>query len=143
MKALTSIIVLLALAATLTGCGIGEASVSDREAVQAATPVPVEVAQPFRADLRATYSATATITSDYDAPVVARIKGEVVELLVEEGDYVTTGQILARLDGERLRLEMLAAKANLKRARTEYERQTNLCGVWRSATESSRVPIRL
>jgi PBP1b-binding outer membrane lipoprotein LpoB len=41
MKALTSIIVLLALAATLTGCGVGEASVSDAEAVQAATQVPV------------------------------------------------------------------------------------------------------
>ena len=38
MKAFTSIIVLLALAATLAGCGVGEASVSDADAVQAATP---------------------------------------------------------------------------------------------------------
>jgi membrane fusion protein (multidrug efflux system) len=126
MKALTSIIVLLALAATLTGCGVGEASVSDAEAVQAATPVPVEVAQPFRADLRATYSATATITSDNDAPVVARVNGEVVELLVEEGDFVTDGQVMARLDGQRLRLEMLAAKASLEQARAEYERNQDL-----------------
>ena len=87
MKALTSIIVLLALAATLAGCGVGEASVSDADAVQAATPVPVEVAQPFRADLSATYAATATITSDNDAPVVARVSGEVVELLVETVEY--------------------------------------------------------
>ena len=126
MKALTSIIVLLALAATLAGCGVGEASVSDAEAVQAATPVPVEVAQPFRADLRATYAATATISSDSDAPVVARVPGEVVALLVEEGDYVAEGQVLARLDGERLRLEMLAAQASSEQARAEYRRNVDL-----------------
>lgn len=126
MKALTSIIVLLALAATLAGCGIGEASVSDADSVQAATPVPVEVARPFRADMSATYAATATITSDSDAPVVARVSGEVVELLVEEGERVTEGQVLARLDGQRLRLDMLAAKASLDQARAEYRRNTDL-----------------
>lgn len=126
MKTLTSIIVLLALAATLAGCGVGEASVADAADAQAATPVPVEVAQPFRADLRATYSATATLASDSDAPVVARVPGEIVELLVEEGDYVSEGQVLARLDGDRLRLEMLAAKASLEQARAEYERNSGL-----------------
>ena len=126
MKAFTSIIVLLALAATLAGCGVGEASVSDAEAVQAATPVPVEVAQPYRANVRATYAATATIGSDSDAPAVARASGVVIELLVEEGEMVAKGQVLARLDGERLRLEMLAAKASLEQARTEFRRNVDL-----------------
>ena len=72
------------------------------------------------------YDATATITSDSDAPVVARVSGEIVELLVEEGDAVEEGQVLARLDGERLRLEMLAAKASLDQARAEYRRNTDL-----------------
>ena len=128
MKALTPIIATFTLAgsALLAGCGVGEASITDSDTIQAATPVPVEVTQPSRADIYATYAATATISSDVDAPVVARVPGEVVELLVEEGDYVAAGQVLARLDGERLRLEMLAAKANLKRARTEYERNVDL-----------------
>ena len=126
MKAATSIIFLLALAASLAGCGVGEASVSDAEDIRAATPVPVEVAHPFRDDIFATYSATATITSDNDAPVVARVAGEVIELLVEEGQYVEEGQVLARLDAERLRLEMLAAQANLEQARAEYERNVDL-----------------
>ena len=128
MKATTPIIATLSLAgfALLAGCGAGEAAAPDQEAILAATPIPVEVAQPFRADIYATYEATATITSDADAPVVARVAGEVIELLVEEGDRVVQGQILARLDGERLRLEMLAAKANLKQASTEYERNVDL-----------------
>ena len=128
MKTLRAILASLAMAtaAGLAGCGVGEASVADQQTIRAATPVPVEVAQPFRTDIHATYSVTATIASDDDAPVVARVAGEVVELLVEEGDRVDEGQVLARLDGRRLRLEMLAAKANLDRARTEYERNVDL-----------------
>lgn len=128
MKPTTSIIATLSLTASalFSGCGTGEAAVSSEESILAATPVPVEVAQPFRTDIFATYEATATITSDADAPVVARAAGEIIEMLVEEGDRVTEGQVLARLDGERLRLEMLAAKANLKQASTEYERNVDL-----------------
>ena len=126
MKAATSILFLLVLAASLAGCGAGQASVPDAETIRAATPVPVQVTQPHREDIFATYSATATISSDQDAPVVARVAGEVIELLVEEGQFVEEGQVLARVDAERLRLEMLAARANLEQARNEYERNIDL-----------------
>lgn len=128
MKTTTTLITALTVAsmATLTACGTGEAGVTDEDAMQATMPVPVEVAQPFRQDIFATYEATATITSDADAPVIARVPGEVVELLVEEGDTVKVGQVLARLDGQRLRLEMLAAKANLAQASKEYKRNIDL-----------------
>jgi len=110
----------------LSGCGIGEASVPDASALEAATPVPVETTRPSRSDIYATYDASASIWSDSDAPVVARVAGEVVELVVEEGDRVEAGQLLARLDGERLRLEMLSAKANLNRAQKAFERNKDL-----------------
>lgn len=127
MKTTTLNIAVLTLVATaLPGCGVGEASVADEERARAAVPVPVEVASPYRTDINATYATTATIASDADAPVVARVAGELVELLVEEGDRVRAGQVLARLDGERLRLELLAAKADLDKARREYERNRDL-----------------
>ncbi len=110
----------------ISGCGVGEASVADADAIAAATPVPVETATPFRSDIYATYDASASIASDADAPVIARVAGDVIELLVEEGDRVEAGQVLARLDGERLRLEVLAAKANLERAKKEYTRNMDL-----------------
>ncbi len=116
----------LAASVVISGCGTGEASVTNDKMVQAATPVPVEIAMPSRSDIYATYAATASIASDADAPVIARVAGEVVELAVEEGDRVEAGQILAKLDGERLRLEMLAAEANLVRAKKEYKRNTDL-----------------
>ncbi len=117
---------ILATAALLTGCGVGEASVADADATPEATPVAVETATPVRSDIYATYTANASISSDFDAPVVARVAGEVVELVVEEGDRVAAGQVLARLDGERLRLEMLAAQANLDRAQKELTRNADL-----------------
>jgi membrane fusion protein (multidrug efflux system) len=112
--------------AIIPGCGTGVASVSDEAEVRAATPVPVEIAMPVRADIFATYLATSTIESDADAPVLARVPGEVVQLLVEEGDLVQAGQVLARLDGERLRLEMLSARADYERASKELDRYDDL-----------------
>ena len=116
----------IAAAALLSGCGVGEASAPDQAAINDATPVPVETSHPYRSDVYATYEATAAITSDADAPVVARVAGELIELLVEEGDNVEAGQVLAKLDGERLRLEMLVARASLARARKEYSRNKGL-----------------
>ena len=128
MKKLTPQLTILALTgiAIIPGCGTGEASVANEAEIQAATPVPVEVTAPIRADIFANYRATATIESDADAPVLARVAGEVVELLVEEGQAVEAGQVLARLDGERLRLAMLSARADLERVSGELNRYEDL-----------------
>jgi len=109
----------------LQACGTGEASVAAEDARDVA-PVPVGVAYSLREDIFATYEANATLASDADAPVVARVSGELVKLLVEEGDAVKRGQPLATLDGEKLRLEMLVARANLEQASKEYERNLDL-----------------
>jgi len=110
----------------LTACGVGEAKVADSTEQAAAKPLPVEVLMSYKADIFATYDTTTNIASDAEAPVLARVPGEVVEILVEEGDSVKQGQTLARLDGEKLRLEMQQAKANLEKATREYERFVNL-----------------
>ena len=114
------------MTASMTGCGVGEAKVTDPVGNAATTPLPVEISLPQIADIFATYQTTTTITSDAEAPVLARVSGEVVEILVEEGDRVEEGQILARLDGDRLRLQMIEAKANLEKTRQAYERYMRL-----------------
>jgi membrane fusion protein (multidrug efflux system) len=89
-------------------------------------PVPVEVISPFRGDVFAMYSGTASLETEEEALIVAKVGGEVTELLVEEGDRVKEGDILARLDGDRLRLEMQRAYANLKKLQQEYDRNVEL-----------------
>ena len=109
------------LTTVLSGCGVGEAKTNIDE-LETSTPLPVEVVTPHQAEIFATYHTTSAISSDVDAPVTVRADGEVTEILVEEGDWVMKGQVLARLDGDRLRLQVKQAKANLEKTTREYER---------------------
>ena len=88
--------------------------------------IPVETAVASRADIYAMYSGTAPIEADAEAGVIAKVAGEIREILVEEGDDVITGQLLARLDGDRLRLELMQSEANLRKAQRDYQRNVDL-----------------
>jgi membrane fusion protein (multidrug efflux system) len=122
--AITTLSSILAIA--LSGCGVGEAKVADLVEQDATTALPVEVSLPQHANIYATYQTTGSLEPDSEAPVLARVAGEVVEILVEEGSRVEEGQILARLDGELLHLEMLQVKANLDKVKSEYARLVDL-----------------
>jgi len=100
---------------------------SDAETSEEETPpVPVETSTPVRGDVYAMYTGTAPIEAYAEADVIAKVAGEVRELLVEEGDEVSKGQILARLDGERLRLELNESEAKLRKLQRDYERNIDL-----------------
>lgn len=122
------VVFMLAAAAVLVlpGCETGEARVAPPPTEEFAGALPVEVAMPAIAELYATYPTTAALDTDREALVPARVPGEVVEILVEEGEKVEAGQPLARLDGERLRLEMLEAQARLEMTAREHVRSERL-----------------
>lgn len=126
VKNIVFIVLAAAVVMQLAACGVGEASVATTDATQSATPLPVEVSMPGNADIFAIYRTTTTLSSDSEAEVLARVSGEVVEILVEEGDPVSQGQVLARLDGDRLRLQQLKARANLDKVTREYQRFVRL-----------------
>ena len=108
------------------GCSNGKAKEKDKEDAAADTSVPVEVQPLKRAPMLAVYSGTAPIEAHDEAEVVAKVGGEVREIYVEEGDTVTAGQVLARLDGDRLRLELAQTDANLRKLERDYNRQLEL-----------------
>jgi membrane fusion protein (multidrug efflux system) len=112
------------IAIMLSACDKGTDEADDKEEESAA--IPVETALPSRSDISATYSGTAPIEAFADATVIAKVSGEVRELMAEEGDDVVSGQILARLDGDRLRLEMQQAQANLQKLQRDYQRNIDL-----------------
>ncbi len=132
MKKLTSIrlrtCVPLGLMLILLGCGRPDnssgSSSNGREGEVPATPV--EVATALRKPIAASYSGTAALEPENQAQVVAKASGVLLELLVEEGDLVKAGQLLARLDPEKPRLELTRAEANLKRLENEHRRASDL-----------------
>ena len=119
---------LLACALILGACAQDEApdSESTETEEEEIIAVPVEVGLPTRGDIFAVYSGTAPIEAFAEADVIAKVAGEVREILVEEGDNVRKGQVLARLDGDRLRLELSQSEANLNKLQRDYERNVDL-----------------
>jgi membrane fusion protein (multidrug efflux system) len=109
----------------LAGCQPGADADSDEDEAAA---IPVETATATRGDILAVYSGTAPIEAFADATVIAKVGGEVREILAEEGDDVTSGAVLARLDGDRLRLEAEQAEANLLKLQRDYQRNVDLKG---------------
>lgn len=111
----------------LSACQQG-AENGDQNEEEDVPPVPVETSTPVRGDVYAVYSGTAPIEAFAEADVIAKVEGEVREILFEEGAEVAQGQILARLDGDRLRLELNESRARLNKMRRDFERNKELRG---------------
>jgi membrane fusion protein (multidrug efflux system) len=117
----------LACALMLTACQQGDSEQSaDATEEEDATPVPVETTRPVRGDIFAVYSGTAPVEAIAEADVVARVGGEVRQLAVEEGDVVSNGQLLATLDGDRLKLELEESSARLRKLQRDFQRNNDL-----------------
>ncbi len=121
--------IVLATALMLAACGQGPRGNGDDDSEdkdKEDAPVPVEIALVARGDVVAEYAGTASIEAEQEAQVVAKVGGEVVALEAEEGDKVKAGEVLARLDGDRLRLELERARANLRKLEQDYQRNVDL-----------------
>lgn len=128
-------IVLFALVAGLAACGGGAPGGAQEQAKagsaaegdkKAETSVPVETAQVAKRPIQASYNGTASLEAPNEAQVVAKTSGVLLKLLVEEGDRVRAGQVLAKIDPERPRLEVQRAEALLRKLEAEMNRSKEL-----------------
>lgn len=147
-RASRAIVAALALALFLAGCGGGKGEEADEkkdgkteQTAEAAKddaegkdgkkkneekPIPVEVAQVAKRPIQASYHGTAALEAPNEAQVVAKTSGVLLQLMVEEGDAVKAGQVLARIDPDRPRLELQRAEAMLKKLQAEMARSKEL-----------------
>ena len=128
MKRYRASLALLACTMVLASCGRppgDEASENDEDSEEA-PPIPVETSLPVRGDIYAIYSGTAPIEAFAEADVIAKVDGEVREILAEEGEDVGKEQVLARLDGDRLRLELNESGARLRKLQRDFQRNLDL-----------------
>ena len=63
-------------------------------------PVPVAVEMAQVGEISSYYAATATLTAEKEAEVLARVTGVVLALGCEEGDLVSKGDVLLRIEGD-------------------------------------------
>lgn len=112
---LISIFGVLLSVAVLSGCSDAEASKDDKKAEEEQQiAVPVEVASVASGDISSNYMTSAVLEAKEEAFVVARAAGIIEQIMVEEGDYVEKGQVLATLDPKRYELSLKRAAADLE-----------------------------
>ncbi len=115
----------LAVAAGALGCGKkGDSKANGKKDDKAV--VPVEVAAVTNGTIAAYFTGTATIGAEEETGVVAKVGGVVKEIMVEEGQYVKEGAVLAKLDDEKIAVQLAQAKAALEKLKTSYERNVDL-----------------
>lgn len=108
----------LALMLALGACSGGTKAEEKKEE----PAIPVEVSAVRAGPIDAAYRGTATLEALDEAVVMARQAGVIEELLVEEGDRVRAGQVLARLETDKLRLEASRARADVQRLTEDFAR---------------------
>ena len=99
---------------------------AEAEAEDSTLAIPVEIAAAERGDISAFYTNTATLEAEVEADVVAKVRGIVHHIQVEEGDYVQQGDVLVQLEDEQLEIEVQRAEATMNKLKNEYERNKKL-----------------
>ncbi|MBP2667397.1 MAG: efflux transporter, family, subunit [Firmicutes bacterium] len=83
--------------------------------------VTVETAMLERRDLVPTFSFSANLEAVWSTDVSAKADGRIDQLLVEEGDLVQAGMILARLDTNELAAQVMQAEGQVLQAKATLE----------------------
>jgi len=122
---LLAMILILCLAALQWSCGQNSIS-KTKDKKNDEVVIPVEVAEVTLGDISAYFSGTATIEAEEETDVVAKVGGVVEKIFSEEGNYIKKGQVLAKLDDEKLLVQVEQAKATLKKLENIYQRNEEL-----------------
>lgn len=125
-RSLVILVTILALGPLAACSGSGRSDAQDSAEARRTESTPVEVAVAARRPIAASYTTTATLEAVAEAQVVSKATGVLLQLLVEEGDPVRAGQVLARLDPDRKGLALAQAEAQLGKLRSEYARSEEL-----------------
>lgn len=128
----TSILVAMLAALTLAGCG-GKSEKGAKHGAEAGTApadtalfAATDVAVVAKTDLAAGVPISGTLAPGWRARVTAPLDEVVDAVLVREGQRVAKGQVLARFRMDAVQTAAASAKAQLKSAQADLERQKNL-----------------
>ncbi|GLS84175.1 efflux RND transporter periplasmic adaptor subunit [Paraferrimonas haliotis] len=122
MNKLTTIAPVVLLTITLFGCNAEQSIADSPEKEKDEFLIPVEVDAVALSDISSYYSTTATLESPQESMVVSRLSGIVESLVVEEGDQVKAGQLLATVDAKRQQFDLDRAQAEVEIIEQELNR---------------------
>jgi HlyD family secretion protein len=107
-------ILIIVLAVVVLGAGIYASTVYSKRGI-----VTVQTGRVTRQDLTSLVTASGEIKPRNYINIGANAQGQIVELLVKEGDHVQKGQLLARIENVQPQAEVTAQKAALSSAEAD------------------------
>jgi RND family efflux transporter MFP subunit len=107
----------VAVTAAIAGCNGGQ---QEETAERPAVPVRVQVVAPFNENLMKTY--TGVLEGQNQAVIYAKIAEAVDSVLVREGDRVSAGQVLIKLDREGPTSNLRQAESVFRNAEKNYNK---------------------
>ena len=128
---------MLVFATYQLGCSNAQSKSPEEEETEDTPAVPVEAAFATRGDISAFFAGTASLEAEEEATVATKTSGVVTKIFVEEGDYVKAGQAMAKLDGERLALEL--ARTEVAPQQTTARVRTKRRAVQQAAHQCRRI----
>lgn len=128
------ILVVMFLCSYLSGCGNDQASGknsgdrtgSNRRDTQISAAIPVQVMEAKRGDISLYLLQTTTIEAKRQVDILAKVSGQVIRLLAEEGIRVKEGDLLAKLDEAELKIEFMKTKGTMETDKVMLERAQNM-----------------
>jgi HlyD family secretion protein len=87
--------------------------------------VPVTPTYVLRRDIEQVLEVSGTLKTDEDVEIGSRMEGRVLAVFVKEGDRVSRGQLLVRLDDRELQAQMARARATLSAAQARLSLSRN------------------
>ena len=120
MRTFAFSVVLVSILGILPGCGARtpvEANTMAPERVL----IPVKAEYPDRQDISAYFETTTRVQAENRVDIISRGMGECLEVTVEEGDKVTSGEVLAKLETRELEAQINQTRVNVQQ--TKYQMQ--------------------
>lgn len=118
-KNITPLFCAMLLAATLTACGNDSKPKTESPRAVKLTSIGMDASMQTRF--------AASVRQEQRTELAFENGGRIATVLVDVGDHVQSGQVLARLDAEPMRLRLQQAEANLRSATAQVqERRTQL-----------------
>ena len=104
------LILLLLIPLLTTGCGNTDAT-HPAKAEETPKPIGVSLVPVEERSLPSTLDVTGTLTADAQTDIASEIEQRVVEILVERGQSVSAGQVVARMDAQDATNQLREAEA--------------------------------
>ena len=97
-----------------------------REPARTRPAVPVKVVKVSEGEITSSLVFDSVLETESSVEIFSEASGIILEVLVEEGDRVVEGQILARMENEEERVNAEEAKARYEHDKANFQRTTEL-----------------